>query len=356
MNIADKLIALRKKSGMTQEELAEKMDVSRQAVSKWESGQTVPDLGKIIQLSELFGVTTDYLLKDESRGGEATETVAEEPSARKVSKEEAVAYLAQRKRASWQIALATLLCILSPICLIVLGAASDDPAFGISETVAGIVGLGVLFAFILCAVPIYIACGFGNEPYEFLEKNEPFALASAARELVSEQKEKFRPCYVRSNIIATCLCIASPVPLIVSAFLGNAMLCVLMVALLLAIVGVGVFTFIVVGVRQESLQNLLREGTEQEKRKSSLREAVDTAYWGIIVIAYLAWSFLTGDWHMTWILFVIGGVLSPLVMYLCDRMAGKRGKYGKIRKTEKRRCVCSGVLSSVKKVMFVHTL
>ncbi len=327
MNMADKLIRLRKKSGMTQEELAERMDVSRQAVSKWESGQTVPDLAKIVQLSELFGVTTDYLLKDEIEDADAS-SEAGEPNVRSITAHEAKEYLAQRKRASWQIALATLLCILSPIPLIVLGAASEDPAFGISETVAGVVGLGALFAFVLCAVPIFIACGFRNEPYEFLEKNEAFALEHAARELVSEQQKRFRTCYVRSNIIATCLCIFSPVPLIISAFAGRAMLCVLMTALLLLIVGLGVFTFIVVGIRQESMQKLLQEGefTPREKARSALREAVDTAYWGIIIIAYLAWSFLTGDWHITWILFVIGGVLSPLVMYLCDRIAGKRGK------------------------------
>ena len=65
MILADKIIRLRKKNGWSQEELAEKMGVSRQAVSKWEGAQSVPDLGKILQLSTLFGVTTDYLLKDD---------------------------------------------------------------------------------------------------------------------------------------------------------------------------------------------------------------------------------------------------------------------------------------------------
>ena len=59
MIFADKLIDLRKKNGWSQEELAEKLNVSRQAVSKWEGAQSVPDMGRIIQLSELFGVTTD---------------------------------------------------------------------------------------------------------------------------------------------------------------------------------------------------------------------------------------------------------------------------------------------------------
>ena len=64
MILADKIIKLRKENGMSQEELSERLGVSRQAVSKWECNETVPDLQKIIQLSEMFYVTTDYLLKD----------------------------------------------------------------------------------------------------------------------------------------------------------------------------------------------------------------------------------------------------------------------------------------------------
>ena len=65
MNLADKIIEERKKNGWSQEELASKLGVSRQAVSKWESSGSIPDLQRILQMSELFGVTTDYLLKDE---------------------------------------------------------------------------------------------------------------------------------------------------------------------------------------------------------------------------------------------------------------------------------------------------
>lgn len=63
MNMADRIQSLRKAKGMSQEELADKIGVSRQAVSKWESGQSTPDSEKIIIMSELFEVTTDYILK-----------------------------------------------------------------------------------------------------------------------------------------------------------------------------------------------------------------------------------------------------------------------------------------------------
>ena len=59
MTFAEKIINLRKQKGWSQEELAEKLDVTRQSVSKWESAGAMPDIPKILQLSELFGVTTD---------------------------------------------------------------------------------------------------------------------------------------------------------------------------------------------------------------------------------------------------------------------------------------------------------
>ena len=65
MKLSDKIIGLRKSNRMSQEVLAEKLDVSRQAISRWESGTAMPDANNILQLSKLFGVTTDYLLNDD---------------------------------------------------------------------------------------------------------------------------------------------------------------------------------------------------------------------------------------------------------------------------------------------------
>ena len=73
MIFTDKHITMRKKARWSQEELAEKLNVTRQSVSKWEGAQSVPDIDKILQLSCLFGVTTDYLLKDDAAEPEYTE-------------------------------------------------------------------------------------------------------------------------------------------------------------------------------------------------------------------------------------------------------------------------------------------
>ena len=327
MILADKIIRLRKKNGWSQEELAKKMNVSRQAVSKWEGAQTIPDLEKILQLGRLFGVTTDYLLKDELEDEECIEDVSDN-TVKRISVGEVNTYLEQRKRASWQIAIATFLCILSPITLILLCTAAENPSYGISQDVAVVLGLVILFAFVLCAVPIYLYCGFKNARFEFLDKSVPFELEYGVKGIVTERQKRFQDTYVRWNIIATCCCIFSPIPLIISAFTENEVLCVIMLAVMMIIVGIAASMFIIVGVQRASMQKLLQEGeyTIKEKRRSDIREGVDFAYWGALTAIYLTGSFLSADWHISWIVFVIGGVCYPIVMAICNYIADKQKK------------------------------
>ncbi|MDE6727812.1 MAG: helix-turn-helix domain-containing protein, partial [Oscillospiraceae bacterium] len=211
MILADKLIQLRKRSGMSQEELAEKMNVSRQAVSKWEGAQSIPDLDKILQLSELYGVTTDYLLKDsveneEFIGKDAAENV------RKVTLEEANEYLALRKTASMRIAIATFLCILSVIPLFILGGATTLPDKPISENMAGGLGMIIMLAIAAVAVGIFVYTGSQSEKYDFLEK-ESFETEYGVSGVVKERQKAFRNTYVKFNIIGTCLCMLAPTAL-----------------------------------------------------------------------------------------------------------------------------------------------
>jgi len=328
MILADKIIRLRKKNGWSQEELADKMNVSRQAVSKWEGAQTIPDLEKILQLSTLFGVTTDYLLKEEIEDEELTNDTSSDTTVKRISIEEANAYIEQRKKASWRIALATFLCILSPVTLIVLSILSELPNAIVTEMTAGAVGLTVLFAFVLCAVPIFIYCGFKNQPYEFLDKNISFELEYGVKGLVTEKKNAFRPTYIAYNIIATCLCIFSVVPLVMLSFTENEILVAVALALMMIIVGIGVGMFIVVGTQNASMQKLLKEGefTEKEKRRTGVKEVVGFCYWGVLTAIYLVVSFLNNQWNLSWIIFAVGGVLFPVVMCICNYVADKHKK------------------------------
>ena len=79
MKINDKICDLRKKAGWSQEQLAEKIEVSRQAVSKWESGQSLPDIEKVVMLADIFHVSTDYLLRDGATETKQAEEIISRP-------------------------------------------------------------------------------------------------------------------------------------------------------------------------------------------------------------------------------------------------------------------------------------
>lgn len=318
MILAEKIIRLRKKNGWSQEELAEKMQVSRQAVSKWEGAQTVPDLEKILMLGRLFGVTTDYLLKDEMEDEAFTDDVDASPI-RRVSLAQADEYLSWRKNASVRIAAGTFLCIVAVIPLLLLGAATCVPTWQLSENVASCIGLTALLVTVAIAVAIFILCGFRNAPYEFLDK-EPFETEYGVTGMVKERQKAYKGMYTRCNVVAACLCILLPLPLLLGAFMENEFLVVIMLVVTMLLAGVGVVFFIVAGVRWASMQKLLQEGefAPGERRRNHVKEAVAGAYWLTATAVYLGWSFSTNDWEITWIVWPIAGILYAVVMCLCD--------------------------------------
>ena len=309
MILADKIIRLRKMNGWSQEELADRMHVSRQAVSKWEAAQTTPDLEKILLLSKLFGVSTDYLLKDEMETEVFTEDTLE-VSVRRVSMEEANAYLEHRRWACVRIALATMLCILSPVCLILMGGASEAAVLPFNEDFSGFCGLAVLLVTVAVAVVMFLLVGAKHSPYAFLE-NEEFELAYGVSGMVKEKQKAFRDTYTRCNIFGVCLCILAPVVLFFGFFTVNTLVTAGFIAGMLALISIAVGLFIWGGVQWASMERLLREGefAPKKRKESALEETVTTVYWLLITAGYLIWSFLFDSWSISWILWVIGGIL-----------------------------------------------
>lgn len=318
MIFADKLIELRKKSGWSQEELAEQMNVTRQSVSKWEGAQSVPDLEKIIQLSKLFGVSTDYLLKDEIEANENESSslkTEEKLNVRRVSMEEANKFLAAKTQTAKTIACGVFLCIISPICLMILSVMSEKTIYNISENVAAGIGMITLLILIANAVTLFILSSSKTSAFEFLE-NEIFETSYGVTGMVKERKEDYRESYTKNIAIGVCFCVLSLVPLFAAIIISeDDLFMVSMVAVMLALIGIGVNFIVKTCIIWESFDKLLQEGEYSRKKKKEkiASSKVNTIYWSVVTAGYLAYSFISYKWHFSWIIWPVAAVLYPAV-------------------------------------------
>lgn len=321
MIFADKLILLRKKAGWSQEELAEQMNVTRQSVSKWEGAQSVPDLDKMISLSELFGVSTDYLLKDEIEEAEHIKLSNDMPSLKRVSMEEANAFLSVKSRTAKTIAYAAFLCILSPITLLMLGAISESTVGGLNEDIAGGIGMIALIIFIVIAAVMFISSGSKTASFAYLEK-EKFETEYGVSGMVKERKAKYKDLHTKNNIAGTCLCITALIPLFVGAIVDadNDLFLMIMLSFSFLIAGIGVICFIKTGIIWASYEKLLQEGeySKENKEKPSIADAVYTAYWVIATAVYLGYSLSSNNWGQSWVIWVVAGVMFRAVVAITN--------------------------------------
>ena len=309
MILADKIIRLRRKNGWSQEELAEQLGVSRQAVSKWEGGASIPDLDKIVRLSGVFGVSTDYLLKDEIERSEPQYDEPETDAEHIVTVEEAGEFIDLHAEASGRIAAAAALCILSPVCMIQLGGLADMGR--LSEAFAGGVGAAVLLAIVAGAVAILILCVLKLKKYEFLEK-ESFSLAYGVRGIVSKRREEYEDAARRLLVAGVTLCIVGVIPLLVAGALGASdYVCITCTNVMLAFIALGVYAIIRSFVVMAGFDKLLQQGdyTEDNKRRGRRLSFLPGAYWCLATAVYLFWSFRTELWERTWIVWPVAGLL-----------------------------------------------
>ena len=327
MILADKIIDLRKKNGWSQEELAEMLDVSRQSVSKWESAQSVPDMQRIIRLSEIFGVTTDYLLKDSEELAVVAEPSAD-TNARTVGMEEANAFLSVRERNSRSIALGVMLCILAPIALILLGGAQDLGMIPLTDTQAGGIGLVALMLLIGGAVALFITSGMRTSRFEYMEK-EPIDTLYGVDGMVRERRDRFQPTFARQLTVGIVLCVLGVLPLFIAMIFckEDSFAMVASVGAMMALIAVGVLLIVRVSVIWGSYQTLLEEGsyTREAKEGQKHQSALGSVYWGLVLAGYLAWSFLTNDWHRTWIVWPVAAVAYAAVAGIVNALHRKDG-------------------------------
>lgn len=320
MIFADKLIKLRKRAGYSQEELAEKMGVTRQSVSKWESAQSIPDIEKIIKISELFGVSTDYLLKDNieetadinkddvnisvNRNNTADEHI------RKVCLDEAEEFMAAKRIQARVLPAGVFMYILSPIAVILSNAleGTEGHLYEGAETA----GLIIMFIMIAAATALVVFGAFKTSPYEYLEE-DVFETEDGVYERVKNEKEQYRRIYVRNHVIGISLCILSVIPLFMSQILDNGLIkAAVMASFMFVIVGTGVFLIVKSGTMWGGFERLLQEGDySREKKEETKKSLLSAIYWPLVTAVYLIYSFTSGKWAQSWIIWVAASIIYP---------------------------------------------
>ncbi|MBQ3652163.1 MAG: XRE family transcriptional regulator, partial [Clostridia bacterium] len=263
-----------------------------------------------------------YLLKDSLEAPEPLTAPedADTEGATFVSMEEANAFLSYKAESAPRIALGVLLCILSPIALILLGGAQESGRLAITEMQAAMIGLIVLLLMVAGAVLLFVLTGMKGSKFEYLEKNA-LDTAYGVSGMVRERMQREESDHTRSIAVGVVLCVLAAIPLFVlllwrgeDEFYG-----VLGVSAILTLAGIGVHILVKASIPWEGYRMLLEEGDYTRDRKRTNRQYAGI-YWCIVTAAYLAVSFLTNRWDMTWIIWPVAAVLFGAV-----------GEIGKLR-------------------------
>lgn len=331
MILADKIVSLRKRAGWSQEDLAEKLGVTRQSVSKWEGAQSVPDMDKVVMMSRLFGVSTDFLLKDELEE-EAPCAAAQEDDTplRRVSLTQASAYLALRKAAAPKIAIATALCIISPVTLILLAGMSEVQRFPISGNAAAGIGLCVMLVLLAVAVSIFLRTDADVRDYRFLEE-EPFETEYGVEGMVRQRQREYKDTHTRLVTVGVVLCVLAAVPLFAAMCInGSNLLYIAAVCALLVLVAIGCLALVTAGVYQGAMEQLLEEGdyTRPQKKHHKLMGTVTMIYWLTATAVFLLYTYGphgNGQPRYSWIIWAVAGVLYAAVMGIVRIISRSRG-------------------------------
>ena len=311
MILADKIINERKKNGWSQEELAEMLSVSRQSVSKWEGAQAVPDLNKIIKMAEIFGVSTDYLLKDEIEESNNTSSYneASDENIRKVSLEDAQRFIKTVKKNTPSAVIATMLFVLCPVTLIILAGISNS--FNVfSDIVAAVVGLVVLFMCIAIGVALWIVIESKEKEFDFFDE-EDYDTLYGVDGIAKEGKAAFDRIRIPLIITAVTCFILSPIGVIVTGILeAMDFVIICMLALLLIMISIGVGIFIYTSRINGAYSKLLKEEmlTPEQRKKKRIVGKLSGTYWCLVVAFFLVMGLAFNKWEMAGIIFPVAGV------------------------------------------------
>lgn len=281
-------------------------------------GIVISEFGNLKEISKELGIDGIVNENENSNKYEDMQKV----SRKIIKREEAMEYLKASKKFLRSIGIGVFLCICSPILLIWIGGLEETGRYSEDyiEKLAACLGLPFLFVLIAIAVAVFIYQGMKYEKYDYLKK-ELFSLDFALEKEIRTAYEERKSVFAIKIIVGVILCILSVLPIIIldSVTDSSGSVVTFSVCLLLFMVAIAVFLFITGGGEQGAYHILLQEGeyAESEKRANKITEKIGAFYWPIITCVYLAWSFLTGSWGITWVIWPIAGIVFGIIGSVC---------------------------------------
>lgn len=271
------------------------LDLKAQGRSENEAvGEVIAGIGTLEELEEDLNFRgKDQILKD--RIGLSDQEVEE--------------FLEDRKVYGKKIAFGVLICIIAVVPLMLL--IGFQP---VSEEFSTAAGVGILFVMIAFAVSIFVPEGMKMSKYSDFEYKD-IEMTSLKKTQVEKEEGRYQDTYRRKLSVGIPLCVIAVLPVIFTSILmeENESLLMMAVALLLILVAIGVRMIVEGSIINDSYSIILQKGEYSNKRVNNLLESIGGVYWTIALIIFLFWSFTTWDWHMTWIVWPIAGVVYGLV-------------------------------------------
>ncbi len=299
MIISDKILNLRKRAGLTQEELAEQLDVSRQSISKWEGAQSIPDIQKIMAMAKLFSVSTDYLLYDEIEDVN-TEPFVEKSDKKLVTIEMANEFLQASKTFAKMLSISLFLFITAVLPIGISGYTNFENT---------VFSVGLIWLFIAVAIGVGIIIYYGAHKlssYKYIETGN-FELSFNVDGLIRKQKHDFSKSRVRSLIISISMYITAALPM---ALLNGGEYEVYALAWIFLVAAIATFIIVKSEYTIYAFNQLLKDNDDYESPEAKKRsDLVSGVYWAVAVAVFFVWGFLFEDWNRSWIVWPVAGVL-----------------------------------------------
>lgn len=288
-------------------------------------GIVISEFGNIQELADEIGLGSaqEYEQKHEKEDAQEHEDMIY------LSNAEADEYLYAVKQSAGRISMGILLCICSPILIILLSGIQAEGIAPISDGIVGGIGVSVILIMVSCAAALFIRAGMKLDTFEYLKK-ERFVIEEGFAQTVYQMRESRKGIFTTKITAGVIMCIVSVIPVIVSAFIteyfSSDILIYISIGFLLIIVGIAITLFITAGMEEESYKVILQEKefSVHKKAGNKLEDSIGSIYWPVTAMIYLAWSFISSDWGITWIIWPLAGVLFTVICQIIKTMSGQR--------------------------------